>query len=141
MFQVCVSLSKREQKNLLRTLRLNKSFFICFMWPRGNHARLFLSGHGNESCNLVGSQCDPDFPISAHGHGKAFVVHREHPQLRCHFKQIIFTQIKPINDLLIVSFLTLESLWLTAENCFRDEFVVVKVSLLNGLTRGLKTES
>ena len=31
------------------------------------------SGHGNESCNLIGSQCDPDFPISDHGHSNASV--------------------------------------------------------------------
>ena len=27
----------------------------------------FLKEHGNESCNLIGSQCGPYFPISAHG--------------------------------------------------------------------------
>ena len=34
------------------------------------------------------------------------------------FEQNIFEQIKPINNLLIVSFLTLKSLRLPAENCF-----------------------
>ena len=34
------------------------------------------------------------------------------------FEQNIFKQIKPINNLLIVSFLTLKSLRLPAENCF-----------------------
>ena len=27
----------------------------------------FLRGHGNESCNLIGSYHGPYFPISAHG--------------------------------------------------------------------------
>ena len=27
----------------------------------------FLKGHGNESCNLIGSLRGPYFPISAHG--------------------------------------------------------------------------
>lgn len=29
---------------------------------------------GNESCNLIGSQCDLDFPISDHGYGDAHNV-------------------------------------------------------------------
>ena len=29
----------------------------------------FPRGHGNESCNLIGSYRGPDFPISNHGHG------------------------------------------------------------------------
>ena len=28
----------------------------------------FPRGHGNESCNLIGSWGGPDFPISDHGH-------------------------------------------------------------------------
>ena len=30
----------------------------------------FPRGHGNEFSNLIGSLRGPDFPISAHGHGK-----------------------------------------------------------------------
>ena len=37
------------------------------------------------------------------------------------FEQNIFEQIKPINNLLIVSFLTLKSLRLPAEKCFRNK--------------------
>ena len=38
---------------------------------------------------------------------------------------------------LLLRVLTLKSLWLSAENYFRNEFMVAFVSL-NGLTRGLK---
>lgn len=37
---------------------------------------------------------------------------------------VFFGQVKPINVLLIVSFLTLKSLWLPAENFFRNRCVV-----------------
>ena len=47
-------------------------------------------------------------------------------------------QIKPITNLLIVSFLTLKSLLLPLEKCFLDEFLVANVSL-NGFTCGLDT--
>ena len=40
-------------------------------------------------------------------------------QLGIIFKQSILKQIKPIKNLLIVSFPTLKSLWLLAENCFQ----------------------
>ena len=43
------------------------------------------------------------------------------------FKQSIFKQ-KPINNLVIVSFLILKSLWLPVENCFRNEFLAANVS-------------
>ena len=39
----------------------------------------FLRGQDNESCNLIGSKRSPYFPISTHGHGNAFLSHREHP--------------------------------------------------------------
>ena len=42
---------------------------------------------------------------------------------------VFFRQIKPINNLLIVSFLTRKSLLLPLEKCFRDEFLVANVSL------------
>jgi len=33
----------------------------------------FPIGHGNKSCNLIGSKRGPDFPISDHGHSNACV--------------------------------------------------------------------
>ena len=33
----------------------------------------FPRRHGNEFSNLIGSLRVPDFPISAHGHGNAYV--------------------------------------------------------------------
>ena len=34
-----------------------------------NSSYFFPRGHGNESCNVIGSSRGPDFPISDHGHG------------------------------------------------------------------------
>ena len=36
----------------------------------------FPRGHGNEFSNLIGCLRGPDFPISAHGHGNAYVSFR-----------------------------------------------------------------
>ena len=40
---------------------------------KNTYVYFFLRGHGNESCNLIGSQPGTFFPISALGHGNTFV--------------------------------------------------------------------
>ena len=39
----------------------------------GAKSYFFPRGYGNEFCNPIGSLRGPDFPISAQGHGKAYV--------------------------------------------------------------------
>ena len=54
--------------------------FVKYCFPLENKIHIFAPpcnilylffprGHGNESCNLIGSQRGPDFPISDQGHG------------------------------------------------------------------------
>ena len=53
---------------MVNELFLNDLFSVTF--PR-DYCQLFFffpCGHGNECCNLIGSQRGPDFPISDHGH-------------------------------------------------------------------------
>ena len=66
------------------------------------------------------------------GHGNAFVSRRVHPNIRCHFhKYISFSgwvvllrkHVGPINNLWILSFPSLKSLWLTEKYWFQNEFV------------------
>ena len=40
---------------------------------KNRYIYFFTSGQGNESYNLIGSQRDPNFPISDHGHSNACV--------------------------------------------------------------------
>lgn len=92
---------------------------------------IFLRRHSNESCNLIGSQCSLDFPIYPHQHSYAFASCQVHPSLSYLFKKyipfcclgIIFKQIKLLNTLLILSFLSfsLKSLWLPTKTCFQRE--------------------
>ena len=46
-----------------------RSFFFFFFVPSGTNTTylFFFRGHGNESCNLIGSLPGQYFPISAHG--------------------------------------------------------------------------
>ena len=71
---------KRQEKGLWIYPNLEK-WNISFYF--------FLRGHGNESCNLIGSLPGQYFPISAHGpgHGNAFMSRQVHPNFRCHFSQ------------------------------------------------------
>ena len=71
------------------------------------------------------------------GDGNAFVSRRVHPFFRCLFlhKHISFSgcvvflgkevghYLKPINNLLILSFLSLKSLWMTEKYWFQNEFL------------------
>ena len=98
------------------------SFFVHIIFY------FFLEGHGNESRDMIGSYRRPYFPISADGRGNAFVSRREHPSFFAIFHVYIlfcrlgsiYKQVKPTNNLLILSFLYLKSLCLPAKNCFRN---------------------
>ena len=83
----------------------------------------FFKVHRNESCDLIGSLPGLYFPISAHGHGNAFVSRRVHVYFLAIFhKYISFSgwavflskdvghYLKPMNNLLILSFLSLKIL-------------------------------
>lgn len=58
-FAIQLTFSLGKSRLVLAAQKQNNSIFFF----------LFLSGLGNESCDLVGSKCGPDFSISAHGHG------------------------------------------------------------------------
>ena len=92
---------------------------------------------GNEYCNLIGSLLSQYFPISAHGQRSRF---RESPSTSLHslpffinishftgwavfLSKDVGHYLKPINNLLILSFLSLKSLWLTEKYWFQNEFV------------------
>ena len=102
----------------------------------------FLRGHGNESCSLIGSLSGQYFLSLPTGHGNAFVSRRVHLYFRCHFfKCFSFSEwavflskhvghyLKPINNLSILSFLSIKSPWLTEKYWFENEFVEAIVSL------------
>ena len=129
---------RRRRRRKQRGLNLNFYFF--------------LRGHSNKYCDLIGSWRSSYFPISAHGHGNAFVSHREHPQLRCHssqnkfcfsgwalFSSKVFLS-KSVRLIACWSFLFLLSnhFGCLQKTVFRNKFVVANVSL-NGLTRDQKT--
>ena len=59
------------------TLQLGENKIFCSYVLIHVSAYFFPRGHGNESCNLIGSYRGPDFPISDHGHGNAFVYRSE----------------------------------------------------------------
>ena len=56
---------------------------------------VFPRGHGNESCNLIGSQRGPDFPISDHGHGNG----RKQRGWNCHVQQVFVNELAVTVDL------------------------------------------
>ena len=108
---------------------------------------VFLRGHGNESCNLIGYQCGSCFPIFAHGYGAAwasrFVANFRKFISFCRldsiFKQIIWKQIKPINKLLIFSFShSNRFVFLQKKKEMVLRWILVANMSLNGLTCGLK---
>ena len=95
----------------------------------------FFRGHGNgkKSCNLIGSLPGQYFPLSAHGPRKHF---RESPSTSLlslpffinisrfsgwavFLSKDVSHNLKPINNLLILSFRSLKSLWLTENIGFR----------------------
>ena len=43
----------------------HKIFLVARKWKESFY--FFLRGHGNESCNLIGSLAGQHFPISTHG--------------------------------------------------------------------------
>ena len=87
----------------------------------------FLRSHGKESCDLIGSQRCPYFLISSHEYTPTFIA--------IFHKYLVFSgwavflsedfghYLKPLNNLLFLSFLSLKSLWLTEKYWFRNEFV------------------
>ena len=101
------------------------------------------NGNGNKSCNLIGSLPGQYFPISAHGPRKHF---RESPSTSLlslpffinisrfsgwavFLSKDVSHNLKPINNLLILSFHSLKSLWLTEKYWFQNVFVLAIVSL------------
>ena len=98
-----------------------------------------LSRHGSKSCNLSGFKCGTDFLCPWHGKlswgneniPSSIVIFHKYV-LFCPLgnisKQSILKEIKPIHNLLIFSFLSLESLWLLTKNIVWIEFVVANVS-------------
>lgn len=90
-----------------------------------------LSRHGSKSCNLSGFKCGTDFLCPWHGKlswgneniPSSIVIFHKYV-LFCPLgnisKQSILKEIKPIHNLLIFSFLSLESLWLLTKILFES---------------------
>ena len=110
--------------------------FLVIFFFRGH-------GNGNKSCNLIGSLPGQYFPNSAHGSRKHF---RESPSTSLlslpffinisrfsswavFLSKDVSHNLKPINNLLILSFRSLKSLWLTEKYWFQNVFVLAIVSL------------
>ena len=48
---------------------LERALYLCYFIIENKTFYFFPRGHGNESCNLIGSERGPNFHISDHGHG------------------------------------------------------------------------